>query len=144
MVVACFYTRLIFVPIFEASLGIDTGEFCRQRLGDKNVGSGVIVQISDIGTHASHADLRKQLWKNLAEGAVLIVEIKVISLKEVIGYVQVRPIVTIEVCDGHAQSVADSAPVDTCLFRYIFKLVTVISEEFVSSSGIPYVPLSLA
>ena len=67
--------------------------------------------------------------KVLPECAVLLVDVEIVPLKEIVGHIDVRIAVIVDIPNGHAQAEADEAAVDICLFTDICELAVVIAQK---------------
>ena len=71
-----------------------------------------------------------------------MIQVEVVALKKVIGYVEIGPAVLVEVRHGDAKAIANGTSIDPCCFRDIGKAIAFVAKKFISSVGISNFPLS--
>jgi hypothetical protein len=74
------------------------------------------------------------IFEFVFEGAVLLIDIEVITFVGVVGHVDVGPAVAIDIGDEGAETEADEGAVDACLSGDFGKVAIVISVEMVSTA----------
>lgn len=64
--------------------------------------------------------------------AVAVVDVEVILLEVIIGHIEIRPAVIIEIRNGEPQSEVDRIAFDVCLLAYIREMFIVITKQLVT------------
>ena len=95
VVIASFDIGLVLIPFLKWSLCFNSVQGGRQHLCHKNILPTIIVQVSNIRPHGTHADFGHHFFQCFPESAVSIVEVQVIFLEKVIGNIEVNPAILI-------------------------------------------------
>ena len=75
------------------------------------------------------AEVTDTVLQVFPECAVLLVDVEVIAFKKIVGHIDIRIAVIVDIPNGHAQAEADEAAVDICLFTDICELAVVIAQK---------------
>ena len=125
--------ELIVLPAVKGGLGLETRIVLRDHIRDKDLRIMIIVDIGHVGPHGGRRDTPHHIHQVLFKGAVMIVQIEVIPLKEIIGDIDIHPPVLVDIADGDPQTETDDAAEDPCLLAHIGKMPAVIAKKLVSS-----------
>ena len=67
------------------------------HVGDEKIDEAVVVEVTGVGAHREVGDVREALIDDIGEGAVAVVEVEAVGRLEIIGDIDVRPAVVIDV-----------------------------------------------
>ena len=130
------FALLEFVDVipFEFHHGFDPLLGLGQHVGNKDILQTIVVDIPDIDAHGRQAQVPGPVLDLLGEGAVPVVDIEVVPLVEIVGNVDVRVQVLVDVGDHDPQAKADEAAVNTGLLAHVGERVPVVSQEHVANA----------
>jgi len=137
MVVAPSDLLLVQVDGFEGESSFQTVVIFREHVGGVNIHEPIIVKIGNVPTHGGEADVPNHPLQFFLEGTVVIVYIEIVSLEKIVGHINVRPAVIVDISDRHAQSEPDDAPVDARGSADIHESSVIITVESVPAVRIP-------
>ena len=93
---------VVLTPALNDRFRTITGFIFRQHVRHENIRVPVIVDICNIGSHSTQTGFPHLLRQHFPEGAVLIIQVQVIPLKEIVRNINIRPAVSIQVTNTHA------------------------------------------
>src|SRR5216684_2129462 len=117
---------------FGISRGLENPLLFGQHVQDHEVRPPVVVQVRGIDAHRGVAGVSDGGGDGLGKCAVAVIEIEEVILLKVVGDVQVRAAVPVQIARDDAQAVAHAAAVDAGLVAHVYEMPPVVSVEVVS------------
>src|SRR5690625_1565106 len=116
----------------------------REHIGNIKIRPAVVGQIGDIRTHGRSGNAPHLFFQDLPEGAIPVVQVEVIPFKKIVGYVDVRQPVAVNIRYRGAQAKSYFTAVDSCFFTYIRKDAPIIAKQLIPAPFMAEMPLILA
>src|SRR5262245_14287323 len=86
--------------------------------------------------------MTKASGRGIDKSSIMIIQVEIIRLVVVIGYIYVRPSILIDIGDGDAQAIGQRALPESGLLRDIDKMSVPVLIELVSREGIQFIPVA--
>ncbi len=102
------------------------------HVGGHEINQSVVIEIANISAHRGPWSVRNDLPDNVGERAIAVVAIELVGAKIIIGDIEIRPAVTVEIPPERRER--EERAVDACLRSDFGKPTTIVAIEMVELS----------
>ena len=132
---------VVFVGPFQQFLPFPRGG---QHIGGDHIGQGVVVYVGNINAHRVARLVGKGFFGRFNKVAFLVIDIEIVLLFIIVGYIQIWPAIAGQITHSHPQPEIDTAPVDARLFRHVGEMAVGSGNRQASHWGIFWQSLPVA
>ncbi len=139
MIVIVLQAELIDIICFKGSQRFQAIIIFREHIGRKDFRVGIVIEISQIGAHGKHTNVAHVFCQAIAECPVPVIDVEIITFIKVIGNINIRPSILVDITDCYAQAKSDDASKNSGFFAHIIEVSVPIVEKFISTIGVPLI-----
>ncbi len=116
VVIAFIHQILKFIATDARQVGLLPHMILGSHIQYNNVWQCIIIKVRQLYPHPKKRDLPGTLFDRLPEAAILLIEVQVVMLIKVIGYVNIVPAILVEIGHTQAQAIATGETQDSRFF----------------------------